>query len=704
MEDFSKLDLSHIRTYPGATGPYVSFGESFHRSFERERIVNAAFGFDVEVTNRLEEQMERLQALSPDLKPLPELNSDVSAWMQQTIYGGPAPLNSRPIYEQRLARIQALDAAITAAKAVDPTIRTLQEIYQAELDRRAVVTEVDNTTPRTASTAFASQLGQIAGSLDPERDPLYFLANLMGAGARLPLLVKLGVEALIGGGAEGAQQALFIQPRARALGEAAPDPLQAMLLSAAGSAAFRALGEAGVAIYRRTPLGRASEARARAEMEADIARVRVGEMPSPTLLRALLDTADDADPRIVAAKAALDVHLAGRAASPWVDSPIATMAVEMESIRAFELFEGRPDPLVTGGMPYAIDPLRLEVAPPARDSFEVGIARQREPQLYHRLDEVEGAVTRAETRVSELERQVEDFDHSIRSVEQQIDAKLKSRQEQLLRELATEPRQPSVIPRYERKADELIKEAQREKQKIATTMFMERRVLKRELASARSSLGVARKKARPTQELVQGLERRAQTTTLSAFEAGRTQVAVEWARQFPEPVDEAHVTALTDKAKASAGRLTSNEEDTLRNAGVSEETIRGLNAEDPKKVAEAGEAARKEISVRAPKPKEGEGPAPPSKEAGTVDKHLDKRLGKVLEEGAGGPKSNTKKGEEMEPVTLDFGTTHPVTFDLEIRRSGPGDDAKAVTVRDLLDEMAEDEALAREVARCGSER
>lgn len=498
---FGSRDLSHLPLPDQYSfGPGSDFFQVFETSRQNARRVNSLLGVQVELKNQYLDQVKRAQELTGrdlGLDPIFALNL-ADAGMRRASGMQPGLLQAGQS-DKYLSDIDRIDAEIAKARAFDPNLKTFQDLYEQEIKSLLQTSQEAALASRTGgSGAWVPQfLGGLAGSLDPERDPLYFYSLLIGGGGSTVLRRIVG-EMAIGGGVQAVQEAAILGKN-KALGLPETDPFTDILIAALGAGVFRGASEAG-ALGLRTAIRSLPEGVLRLLPEA----VTGPRTPAPEYAPRLSDAELLSQARglqqtteVRAATAGLERDLAFQDLSPLPNTQegrAVASAQVASTLAAFE--EGRP-----------MNPSVLFPEGPTTEQVARDIAQKESIDLYDRIDVAERKIKEAEASLVSLTaekaaltagteggpllnargeptgKRAPSFEQEILAVKERFNQQL-AQLEQIRVEQGAAPNAPEIIAEKAR----ISKQAFAEAQQIASTRFVTDRVLRSEIAKARRTL------------------------------------------------------------------------------------------------------------------------------------------------------------------------------------------------------------------------
>lgn len=239
-----------------SAGPTSGLFENLGASFRRQREIESAFGFEVDLRNSYRKSLERAAELSGEDMSMGWWNALEGIGAGARREAGADPYSGTPFgrgtVDDYLRDIDDRDRRIAELKKQDPSLRTFKEIFEEEKKRRAeLIGETDLTAARAGvAGTIGGFLGSVFGSFDPERDPLLFSTLGIPLGAGGSIARRMLMEAVLGAGTEGLQQQLFVNPKHKMLGEEKNNVVAAMLFAAVGGAAFRGALEGAPIAFR----------------------------------------------------------------------------------------------------------------------------------------------------------------------------------------------------------------------------------------------------------------------------------------------------------------------------------------------------------------------------------------------------------------------------------------------------------------------
>lgn len=563
-------DLSHLSDVPPSLGPSADFFEVFKAAQRRQIIVDSAYGMPLNVHKAYSESVARAARLTnQNLDPgwgFPTYSPDaIQAGINRSL--GEQPESGLAVQGQSgkyLADIDRLDAAITAAKAQDPTLKTFQEAVDDEIKQRLrIIDELESARLRGGPGAWLPELlGAIKGSFNFETDPLLVASIFVPLGVSKNLAYRLLREAAVAASAQAAQDILFVQPRAAKLGEQAADPFTSIMTAALGAAALRGAGEALVPVARRLSPTLDAAMRQR-ELAGVVSEGLAGRFPyepqfrngemiegfpsvfgrsSEELLAAVRQLPDSVDRAV--AEAGLETDIAVADHSPHLDTPEGRMLTEIDLAQAGAQFE-LPPATVSRIFPEGPSPEQV-----ARD-----VAEQEVGLLERRVADTEAKVTEAQTRLDLALAAQAKFKAGVRegnipTFDEQI-KQVKARFDEQIGELETIAREEGRLddPLVALERARIQKQAFEAMREIGTVRFVTERMLREEVAKARRVISDAKRNAPRMQERLKAAKAQAEAppkggklTPKNAVE--QTKAAL---RVTPRPADPATIARITDE-------------------------------------------------------------------------------------------------------------------------------------------------------------
>lgn len=496
---FGSTTTDHVPVQTKFTGGETSaFGQVFDAASRRAYYVDSAFGMPVNMRDRYYNSIERAGTVLG--KPIetgwtsPVLAMDpVTLGLRRAAGQGP-----RNDYETLLiTSLDNIDKSITEAKKLDPSILTFQEVYEAELGmRRKLAEEYEAARNRSnadfgilgqAEVLIEDFLGSAIGSVDPQRDPLFFATNFLPIGMGNQLWKILMKDAFIAGGAVGAQNLLFETPRAQMLGEEPPNIWTEVLVAGLTGAGIRGGLETLPGAYRALVPENQGKIIGRELLglvernEPDFALTM-----RPSEMLEALDLLKDSPEKSIATAALINDTVA-RELTPkgLLDTPEGRASVEEQVGDAFVLIENakpmNPESrLFPEGIPEG------QVLKDVLDN---------QPEVKARLDEIDGKLTEAQQSLDiALEQQrafkadervgnVPSFDEQIQAVRARFENEL-GELEQIRKEARTSPENAKIIEEKAR----ITRQAQEDVRQIGSVRFMTGQMLKEEITRARRTL------------------------------------------------------------------------------------------------------------------------------------------------------------------------------------------------------------------------
>lgn len=303
-----------------------------------------------------------------------------------------------------LEELDKIDERLLEAQKLNPNIKTFKQVFQDQLElRRKLLADAELASTRaTLAGQLGGLFGGITGSFDPKRDPLLFGSLFIPLGASRSVASRILREMAIGAGAETAQQGLFVDPRRRAFGEPS-EFMQSVLFAGLGAAAFRGAFESLPFIGRQAERFVPRAAQRAAGREA-LRIVEEGEVP-PTpprtepfdVLKTRIEEELPAGRERDETVSRLEVDERAIRLSPYDDSRAGFLLAQAEVEQFAREVEGLPD----ANLPF--DFLSPEVRTLSEASPAEVNARQSAPELYTRIDEVEEELAALQTEHSQLQ-------------------------------------------------------------------------------------------------------------------------------------------------------------------------------------------------------------------------------------------------------------------------------------------------------------
>jgi hypothetical protein len=553
---FGSSNFDHLPSPEGfALGPTAGFAEVFDANRKRQQMVDSAFGMQVNIRDAYFQQLDKLNAITgQENKPnwnfaLDAIGSGINREM-----GMPAHDITMPgivaKQSQYLTDIDKIDLALNAAKAKDPSVKTFKELYNDEVAKRqALIADSASVTGRseqgakigsiTVPAAIPEFLGGMVGSLDPQRDPLFFGTMFLPMGAARGLVQKMFFEALAGGGVTAAQELLFTNPRAAALGEPVPDLFTSVLTAAVTSAAIRG-GLEGVPPALRG-LRDALPAPVRDALGgAPKLGDYVPHLSDEELLTLVRRLPDNPDAR--AAEVALQNEILTKETTPLGTDRAGLAATDRavnEAAAAFE--EARP---------MNPDSVLFREGPTVEQQVQ-DVVRQQNPDLYTQVDTIKQQLTEAQQKLDLLNSAREKIDRGhdffANQQESRIQA-IKADFQQKLEEInaaeaeAKATGQPEGKPTFEELRQHMQRVTQTQLESEFSARAETKRILKKETAIAAKKFREATSQLRKLQERTTPLEAKA-AQKLRPNEASPARAAQ------PDPVQEQKLAETLDVAK-----------------------------------------------------------------------------------------------------------------------------------------------------------
>lgn len=436
-------DMSHLQPVPFAQPPQATTGflDNFWASFEQHQHVDAAYSLQYDLYDAIAENNKRIASRYGSAFTETSFGGeDLSIIASQYTDSDLIPFYVTDSWRNAtLKKFQKYNAELAQLNAVDPQIKTFDQMFQEVRAARQEYLAAGNSTYASAGVTgtVGSFLGTLGGSLDFFRDPLVF-GSLFVGGAGKTVAARIATEVGVAGTAQLAQDYLFTQPMHEALGEPDVDFVGNFLETALLGGLIRG-GFEGIKPGYRALEDLISPTRkfARA-LEQDVKAFDFGREVSIA----------EAIPSIRAGRAILDADEALREVNPYGTSDIATARFLRELDEVDQAFS--TDQFVSATSPREPADIR-------------GMAQEREllqseaPKVYDRLVRAEGRLDEIQGRAGELEdflnnRTVGDVAASL------TDAETAARIKQLEEVLSNPDTPEPLIRSAELQADRIINE------------------------------------------------------------------------------------------------------------------------------------------------------------------------------------------------------------------------------------------------------
>jgi hypothetical protein len=386
MSIFGTDHLGELRPQDITAGPSVPFGDAVSQGFEQQFRVDSPLAFEVEITNRWLENIERLRKStgeefnSPAFHPVIRDFAMMQAGMAPK---GPDEAN-RKFYEEQMELLQRADTRIK--ELADPELQSFGDIVREVVAMQQGVEAATND--QADRGGFGTDVGQFIGAIGgafTTRDPVSLFSLPIGGGGRT-VAMKIATEMGI-----GAAAATAVSPQVQANREVAGLPQRSVLadiaVGAVGAGVVRGIAEGvGAGLGR---LGRAAD-----EPIMDLA--------DDELATAFADNPQS--PRARAGEAILNDVQAIERANPYGvgDAANARFMAELQQVAA--AVSGTPSTAIARVLP----PVPFDSIKKAAD-FE--IVREQAPQVYAKLEAAQAAVREIEERLSRAGRNSVDAYH-----------------------------------------------------------------------------------------------------------------------------------------------------------------------------------------------------------------------------------------------------------------------------------------------------
>lgn len=395
----SSEDLSHLQPVAPAPPPQATTGflENLASGFEEHQHVDAAFSLQYDLYDAIEENNKRLtnrfgamaDTAGPSDPAIGVFNADeLSIIASHYTDSDLAPFyTSQSGRDAAMKKFEAYNARLMELKKTYPDVQTFDEMFAKVRATRGQYAEDNATTYGAANFGgtVGNFVGSMAGSFDFYRDPLVF-GSLFAGGFGKNIATRIATEAGAVGGAQLAQDYLFVQPMREALNEPDVNYLQDFAGAALLGGVFRGLHEAA-------PIGfRALQDRVQPGRKfANALEHDVGAWDG-TRFDGMPDT-----PSVRAGRAILDHDAALREANPYgdTDEGVAKFVRELdETDRAFSEDNFTPEEPPR-------EPTDIRSMAEARDRLQV-----EAPETFARL-------TQAENKLDELTNHAQGLENFI---------------------------------------------------------------------------------------------------------------------------------------------------------------------------------------------------------------------------------------------------------------------------------------------------
>lgn len=439
MMPFFGGPLHHIGPLRPSAGRSSTLSENFAAGFHEQHKVESAFGFEAELAERYNANLDRIREVHGEDLRIMEMQFArgefhfLRMFAEKELGKAEGHPNFMPKYEEQAARLEKL-------KELDPEVKTFPEILQEVVEMQQGVREdAASASERSGFWGGVAQFaGAVVGSFSPRRDPL-LVGSLFFGGAGATIGRRMLAEFAIGSGVETVQQFGFVQPTHKLLGRDGGNPWLNIAAAGTGSALFRGGIDSAVPTYRAFERKLAPQrvlGRAMNEMvEGPMSLSRFDELFGPYM----------SNPTVRAARGVVDGDEMLRNSNPYGNSVIAQRQFLTELEQTLAAFDGRTSTAIPEGVFDNLPSYAREL------SFERALAENQFPAESARL-------VRAETRVAEFDQRIDAMEKELaeRTVADAVNL-IDPPTAQRLRQIEEELQRPGVLAeRLERERDMLV--------------------------------------------------------------------------------------------------------------------------------------------------------------------------------------------------------------------------------------------------------